>query len=234
MPVNAQAAKLPAALWPEIDRAAVYLHNRTPRYQYNLKSPYDRFHTYLAHRDGVVVPDRKPQQAHLKVYGCKAFALTMEYLKKEKRLHRFNPKAWLGYLVGYDSTNVYRIWNPIKNTVIRSRDVIFNEDQVFDGNLEKLRDDCLDIDLDDLSALLTQLDVSQRHENDPNSDDLRKPSSSHECDECILAGNPGALDETVSDFDESQELTQLARQALDAIEPSEPNISVEFTKGQQP
>lgn len=79
-----QAAKLPAALWPEIDRAAVYLHNRTPRYQYNWKSPYDRFHTYLAHRDGVVVPDRKPQQAHLKVYGCKAFALTTEYLKKEK------------------------------------------------------------------------------------------------------------------------------------------------------
>lgn len=77
-----QAAKLPAALWPEIDRAAVYLHNRTPRYNYNWKSPYDRFYTYLANRDGVVAPDRKPQQAHLKVYGCKAFALTTEYLKK--------------------------------------------------------------------------------------------------------------------------------------------------------
>jgi hypothetical protein len=65
-----QAAKLPAALWPEIDRAAVYLHNRTPRYNYNWKSPYDLFHTYLSHRAGVVVHDRKPQQAHLKVYGC--------------------------------------------------------------------------------------------------------------------------------------------------------------------
>jgi hypothetical protein len=170
-----QAAKLPAVLWPEIDRVAVYLHNRTPRYQCNWKSHYDRFHTFLAHRDGVVVLHRKPQQAHLKVYGCKAFALTTEYLKKENRSHRFNPKAWIGYLVGYDSTNVYGIWNPIKNTVIRARDVIFDEDQVFDGNLEKLRDDCLDIDLNDLSALLTQLDVSQRHENDPNLDDLRKP-----------------------------------------------------------
>ena len=132
-----QAAKLPAALWPEIDRAAVYLHNRTPRYQYNWKSPYDRFHTYLAHRDGVVVPDRKPQQAHLKVYGCKAFALTTEYLKKEKRLHRFNPKAWIGFLVGYDSTNVYRIWNPIKNIVVRARDVIFDEDQVFHVSVKR-------------------------------------------------------------------------------------------------
>ena len=127
-------AKLPAGLWPEIDRAAVYLHNRTPRYNYNWKSPYDRFHTYLAHRDGIATLDRKPQQAHLKVYGCKAFALTTEYLKKEKRLQRFNPKAWIGYLVGYDSENVYRIWNPIKNTVIRARDVIVNEDEVFNGN----------------------------------------------------------------------------------------------------
>ena len=44
-----QAAKLPDALWPEVDRAAVYLHNRTPRYQYYWKSPYDLFHTFLAY-----------------------------------------------------------------------------------------------------------------------------------------------------------------------------------------
>jgi len=78
--------------------------------------------------------------------------------------------------------------------VIRARDVIFDKDQIFDGNLEKLRDDCLNIDLDDLSALLTQLDVSQRHENDPIdpiSDDLLADN------DCILVGNPGALDETV-------------------------------------
>ena len=122
--------------------------------------------------------------------------------------------------------------------MIRARDVIFDEDHIFDGNLEKLRADCLDIDLDDLSALLTQLDVSQRHENDPYSDDLRKPSTlpDDECDECILVGNPGALDETVSEPDEGQDLMQLAQQALDAIEqgPSEPSFSVEFTKGQQP
>ena len=78
--------------------------------------------------------------------------------------------------------------------MIRARDVIFDKDQIFDGNLEKLRDDCLNIDLDDLSALLTQLDVSQRHENDPIdpiSDDLLAD------DDCILVENSGALDETV-------------------------------------
>ena len=103
-------ARLPTQLWPEISRAAVYLSNRTPRYNLKWKTPYDRFHTFLAQRDGnTVITDRKPLQGHLRVFGCKAFALTTETLKKANRLQRLNPKAWIGYLVGYDSTNIYRI-----------------------------------------------------------------------------------------------------------------------------
>ena len=45
------------------------------KYTYNWRSLYGRFHTHIAHRDGVVVEDRKPQQAYLNVYGCKAFAM---------------------------------------------------------------------------------------------------------------------------------------------------------------
>jgi hypothetical protein len=80
-------ANLPDELWPEVARATVCLHNRTPKYTYSWKSPDDRFHTHLAHRDGVVVVEnRKPQQAHLKAYGCKAFAMTTDALKKANRL----------------------------------------------------------------------------------------------------------------------------------------------------
>jgi hypothetical protein len=50
---------------------------------------------------------KKPDQSHLRAYGCKAFAMTTDALKKVNRLQRFNPKAWIGYLVGYDLTNVY-------------------------------------------------------------------------------------------------------------------------------
>ena len=119
-------------------------------------------------------------------------------------------KLIFGVVCTYDSLrNTFRIFckpaccNLLDYIIIR--DVIFDEDQVFaiDGNLETLRDDCLNIDLDDLSALLTQLDVSQRHENDPIdpiSDDLLAD------DDCILVENPGALDETVSGPDEGQDL----------------------------
>ena len=152
-------AKLPAHLWKEIYQAAVYLYNRTPKYMYRWTTPYDRFHTYLAHRDGVVVENRRPYQAHLRVYGCKAFAMTKDALRKEKRRQRLNPRAWIGYLIGYNSTNIYRIWNPITGKVIATRDVIFNEDAVFDGNLDTLKDDALHIGRQELIDLLEEIEV---------------------------------------------------------------------------
>ena len=54
------SSNLPKELWPEITRAAIYLYNRTPRYSLNWKSPYELFHTRLAHRDGVVIKEQKP------------------------------------------------------------------------------------------------------------------------------------------------------------------------------
>ncbi|KAI0991559.1 hypothetical protein K3495_g16628 [Podosphaera aphanis] len=36
------------------------------------------------------------------------------------------PRAHIGYLVGYDSRNIYRIWIPSKKRVIRTRDVTFD------------------------------------------------------------------------------------------------------------
>jgi hypothetical protein len=153
------SSKLPSALWKEIVRTAVYLLNRTPRWQYHWKTPYDRFHTYVSHRNGVSVEHRKPNQAHLRVYGCKAYAMTTDTLKKANRLQRFNPKAWIGYLVGYNSTNVYRIWNPVLNKVIVTRDVIFNEQETFNGDLEALKDDMLHVRLDELSKSLVLLAI---------------------------------------------------------------------------
>ena len=79
--------------------------------------------------------------------------ITARALKKALRLKRFELKAWIGYLIGYDSTNVYRIWNRVENKVIRSRDVMFDELTVFDRNIETLRDQIRNLDLDKLFKL---------------------------------------------------------------------------------
>jgi len=52
---------------------------------------------------------------------------------KKNRLKKLDPQAEIGYLVGYDSTNIYRIWIPHTGKVISTRDVIFDETKFFDG-----------------------------------------------------------------------------------------------------
>jgi hypothetical protein len=126
------SAKLPHNLWVDIVNAAVYLHNRTPKANLNWESPYERFYTWLADNHEIS-GRRKPQLAHLKAYGCKAYAMTGDAKLKKNRLQRLNPRAHIGYLVGYDSTNIFRIWIPHRGEVISSRDVIFDEDKFFDG-----------------------------------------------------------------------------------------------------
>jgi hypothetical protein len=49
---------------------------------------------------------------------------------------KLNPRAHIGYLVGYDSTNIYRVWIPHKGILISMRDVIFDESTFFEGKKE--------------------------------------------------------------------------------------------------
>jgi hypothetical protein len=173
-------AKLPQYLWVEIYRCAVYLYNRTPKYIYNWRTPYERLHTFVARRDGVITEGRKPYQAHLRVYGCKAFAMTPDALARRNKRQRLNPRAWIGYLVGYQSTNIYRVWNPKTGRVISTRDVIFNEDETFSGSLEQLKDDLLHISRNELNHLLDQAEESQTDRNTTAEEDQTGVSIPHD------------------------------------------------------
>lgn len=104
-------ASLPSNLWPEIYRTVGYLLNRLPSRKLDWKSPFEALH------------GEKPDLAHLYIYGCKAYSLIHGIPRKQK----LDPRASIGYLIGYDSRNIYRIWDPTKGVVIRTRDVIFNE-----------------------------------------------------------------------------------------------------------
>lgn len=191
-------ARLPAYLMREIVRTAVYLYNRTPKWLYNWKSPYERFFTFLAYRDGVVASERRPQQAHLRVFGCKAFVMSPEAHKKRNRKQRFNPKAWIGYLVGYNSTNIYRIWNPAKNRVVIARDVIFNEKETFSGDIQHVKDDLLHIASEELEALLQRVEI-------PEVDDTLSNSINEDEDLYVVVGEVNTVEEGLQDSRGSSE-----------------------------
>ena len=57
------------------------------------------------------------------IYSCKTYTLD----KRIKRGDKLAPRASIRHLVGYNSTNIYRIWILSLYKVIQTRDVTFNE-----------------------------------------------------------------------------------------------------------
>ena len=43
-------------------------------------------------------------------------------------------RSFIRYLIGYDSTNIFRCWVPYLHKIIRARDVRFDETKIFDPN----------------------------------------------------------------------------------------------------
>jgi hypothetical protein len=80
-------------LWPEIVKVVGYTRNRTLVRKLEWKTPFK------------AVKKQKPRRAHMHIYGCRAYLLDHNILRKMK----LNPQAHIEYLVGYDSTNIYRI-----------------------------------------------------------------------------------------------------------------------------
>ena len=63
---------------------------------------------------------------------------------KEKHKWKLNPRAYISYLISYDSTNIFRVWIPYKGVVISTRDVIFDERIFFDGKSDDLSPQMVD------------------------------------------------------------------------------------------
>ena len=92
--------------------------------------------------------------------------MTSSAQKKKQRLKQFDPRAWIGFLIGYSSSNIYRVWIPAQNKVISTRDVIFNEDEFFDGNVQSLKDDLLHISMEELAELVKKTALPEQEEED--------------------------------------------------------------------
>ena len=128
------AANLPSDLWPYMWTAAAFIYNRTPRDVSLWKSPLEMLLHWLRKNgcavDGLI--DR-PDLTALRAYGCKAYPLREEILRDENKvLRKTQPRAHIGYLVGYAASNIYDIWVPSQSKVIRTRDVTFEETEFYE------------------------------------------------------------------------------------------------------
>src|SRR5881227_182819 len=113
-------------MWPEIVKATAYLVNRTPTKRLAWKSPAECLQNALG-RTTI-----KPDIGHLRIYGCKAYAYIPEEVREQETHHKLISRARIGYLVGYESTNIYRIWFPQFREVRPEKNIAFNKLVFFD------------------------------------------------------------------------------------------------------
>ena len=86
-------AKLPEYLYPEAVQTAGYILNQILVKKLNWKSP-------IKSALGI-----KPQLAYLYPFSCRAYLLNKHILK----LNKLKPRAYISYLVGYNSSNIFRV-----------------------------------------------------------------------------------------------------------------------------
>lgn len=115
------SGNVPKSLYPECYRAAAYIQNRAPSRRLGFKSPLG----YL--QNSIRMKNPNPMIAHFRAYGCKAYALNHH----RDQLDRLESRIHVGYLVGYSSTNIFRVWAPSLSRVISVRDVTFDESQLY-------------------------------------------------------------------------------------------------------
>ncbi|RKK17208.1 hypothetical protein BFJ66_g17994, partial [Fusarium oxysporum f. sp. cepae] len=113
---------LPQKLWPYIVAHATRLLNRIPVQRKQWQTPFEMVH------------GRKPNLSNLKIIGSLAYVL-IKNKKARPAKAKLQENALMGWLVGLDATNIYKVWVPHLDRVIVSRDVQVDEKVMYDPQL---------------------------------------------------------------------------------------------------
>ena len=105
------SSNLTKSLWAELVNTACFIKNRLPSSSNEkFKSPFEKLY------------ERAPTLDHLRIIGSKCFCH-----KTGKICGKLEERSSESILVGYDSTNIYRVFDSVTNKVSRSRDVVICE-----------------------------------------------------------------------------------------------------------
>ena len=105
------SAKLPKKLWAEALSTAAYVRNRSPTKAVAGKTSYEAW------------TGEKPKVDHLRAFGCASYA----HIPKDER-RKLDVKAKKCIFLGYGTdTRGYWLYNPERQRVFHSRDVLYNE-----------------------------------------------------------------------------------------------------------
>ena len=91
-----RSSSAPPELWGEAVLAAAHIRNRLPTSTLNGKTPHEAW------------TGKKPTVAHIRKWGCKVY----RHINKTTGRKKLDDKSMVGFLVGYERGNIYRIYHP--------------------------------------------------------------------------------------------------------------------------
>ena len=96
-------------------KPAAYLRNRFPTSALDKMTPYEAWF------------DRKPSLAHLRPFGCPAYAYVLPELRK-----KFDSRTRRCILLGYvpETTKIWHLWDPARKHIFDCSSVTFVEDKM--------------------------------------------------------------------------------------------------------
>ncbi|KAF7564272.1 uncharacterized protein PtrM4_153240 [Pyrenophora tritici-repentis] len=137
--------------------------------------------------------------------------MTDDTKRGKGRLQRFDPKAWIGYLVGYRSTNIFRIWVPSIGKVISTRDVVFDEEVVYSGEHKEVMDNLIHSTTEEIAAWIRTIELPPRP--NPTREEL---GTFYEDETIARAPENGRLeDDDTGGYGLQSEETAYGKQGLD-------------------
>lgn len=204
------SARLPEKLWPEIMDAAAWLHGMSPSAIHGYRSPNEvldswfrqYFRWYEPAHIRARLADLRPDWSGVYAYGCRAYPLDRDRAAGiKKRTFKVTPRGHVGYLVGYRASNIYRIWVPILDQVITTRNVSFNEARFYNENSE--------VEMSKADAVM-QVELLHDGELDvlEGFDLEERPARLGPATESILGGEPIMQTDTVAGRPSDQEAEQ--------------------------
>jgi hypothetical protein len=112
------APGLPKSLWADAINTTVYLTNRSPTKALPKgRTPHELLYGTM------------PRYRYIKTFGCAAYALK-PHAKAEGKMAPRSEKLWL---LGYEASTIFRLWDPVKRAVRISRNVTFNKAELAAG-----------------------------------------------------------------------------------------------------
>lgn len=94
---------------------------------------------------------------HLRTYYCRAYP----HIKHRAKLDKLLLRAHISYLVGYKSTNIFRIWIPSLRRTISTRDVTFDEDRFYEPSDAQLLEPGIFIEISNVVDIIEIVDLPE-------------------------------------------------------------------------